>query len=1093
MKYCPKCQRNYAVAQSVCQDDGEPLALKDLYGLTGRVINDKYRIESLVTVGGMSAVYRARQIGVERRVAFKILLPNLAVHDTNLVTLFEREARTAGRLTHENIATVHDAGRTQDALAFIVMEWLEGKTLEEEFYAKGALSYPRILHLSRQIAAALDAAHAQSVIHRDLKPANIMIVPRAARAGSKERDGERDLVKVFDFGLAKISSESTDLQVSSALGTPHYASPEQFRIGEEIDGRSDIYSFGVILYRMLTGRLPFDAHSVHGLIRLHLLETPPPLRQLRPDAPLELEHLVNRMLAKTPHYRPATAFEAVEAIEQALRAYFPSGELLSSANSGSYPNHGFNTPVSGNYASPQFSSTGSSGQQPTAQFAGQTSGPQTPQAYASLHSGSQPAAPPRGATFVSFNTNTTPLGAQPKGVNVTSTAQLANPNTAAASTPGVAIIPDAAPAATPPASRFNSPRLLALLAAVLIIGFALFYLVGSPRAPLAEKDTLLLGDILNTTGEEVFDQALKSALAAQLAQAPFLNLLPEEKMRAMLPYMNRPPDEKVTREVAREIALRSSLKAAITGQIDKLDRHYSITVEAINSQSGETIARVMAEAPSKDQVLKALGQAAQKLREDLSAALRSIQQFQTPLREGTTVSLAALQAYSLGYEQLYIKGNPLEALPALQRASELDPNFALPYATLGLAYASCGHARQSIEAATQAYLLRDRASERERLTIEGIYHTTVTGDLSKASAAYSLLARSYPNAALAHLGLASAYERSGQLSQALNEAEAALQKTPHQATAHLLRASTLLRLNRLPEAKAQLEQTLAQKLDSPALRYALFHVAHLQGNGELLKQQVDWARAQHREDLALDWQAQVAAANGGLQTATGHWRQALERARQRGQKEAAASLALTAAIRLSLAGQTSAAQKLLDEALALARDSFVLYPLTSNLPFGPLSCALAGASDKAESTANELLKQQPQNALANSLWLPLTRALLAVQNNQPDQALELLKNPTAYDGSHQLFPHWVRGLALLQLKRGQDAAAEFRQILAKRGQDATWMLYPLSHLGLARALAQAGDTTQSRHYYKDFLEMWRGADADLPVLSAAKNEYAALK
>lgn len=309
MKYCLKCSRAYSLEQTFCLDDGEPLALKDLYGLAGRIIAGKYQIGELAAVGGMSAVYHAQQLGVKRHVAFKILLPNLVLNHPRMLGRFEREAHLAGRLTHENIAVIHDAGQTSDQLAYIVMEWLDGELLETELQAPRYLSYQRIAYLLRQIGAALDAAHAAQVIHRDLKPANIMITLRP--------DG-RDWIKVFDFGLAKVVTESIDMQISHALGTPLYASPEQFRPGEEISGQSDIYSLGVILYRMLTRCVPFEASNMHELIRLHLLEMPPPLTRLRPDVPKTIEQLVTRMLAKTPHYRPATAAEAAALFEQAV-------------------------------------------------------------------------------------------------------------------------------------------------------------------------------------------------------------------------------------------------------------------------------------------------------------------------------------------------------------------------------------------------------------------------------------------------------------------------------------------------------------------------------------------------------------------------------------------------------------------------------------------------------------------------------------------------------------------------------------------------------------------------------------------------------
>src|SRR5581483_6167817 len=254
MKYCMQCRRSYAPTYSFCLDDGEPLVLKDLYGLTGGLIANKYQIEALTAIGGMSAFYSAHQVGVKRQVAFKILLPNIAVNNNQMLTLFEREAQLAGRLAHENIATIHDAGQTEDQIAYIVMEWLEGHTLESELKPKQCMSYQRIVYLLNQVTAALDSAHDQKIIHRDLKPNNIMISTRP--------DG-REWVKVFDFGLAKVISESTDIMVSSALGTPHYASPEQFRTGEEISGSADIYALGVIMYRMLTGRFPFNGANVH--------------------------------------------------------------------------------------------------------------------------------------------------------------------------------------------------------------------------------------------------------------------------------------------------------------------------------------------------------------------------------------------------------------------------------------------------------------------------------------------------------------------------------------------------------------------------------------------------------------------------------------------------------------------------------------------------------------------------------------------------------------------------------------------------------------------------------------------------------------
>jgi eukaryotic-like serine/threonine-protein kinase len=311
MKACPQCHRDYPNEQRFCLQDGALLALKDPYGLVGRVIAEKYRIDALAGVGGMGAVYSAHQLRIDRRVAFKMLLPNLALSNAQVVPLFEREARMAGQLQHENIATVYDAGRTPDDIAYLIMEWLEGTTLANALARHGKLSLENAAGVLRQIAAALDAAHAKRIIHRDLKPANVMLV---------KGPGGPPQVKVLDFGLAKVVSETTDNPVSALMGTPHYASPEQFRLGAPIDGRTDIYSLGIMLYEMLTGRLPFNAPTIQELMHLQQTAKPVPIRPLRPDVPVMIEQMVSRMFAKDPNQRPRQAGEVAALFERALKS-----------------------------------------------------------------------------------------------------------------------------------------------------------------------------------------------------------------------------------------------------------------------------------------------------------------------------------------------------------------------------------------------------------------------------------------------------------------------------------------------------------------------------------------------------------------------------------------------------------------------------------------------------------------------------------------------------------------------------------------------------------------------------------------------------
>ena len=309
MKYCPKCQQLYPRTQRFCLEDGALLSLQDPYHLVGHTLNNKYRIEALVGVGGMGAVYSVHHLGIDRHVALKILQPNIALGNERIIGLFEREAKMSGHLTHENIANVLDAGRTADGIAYIVMEWLEGHTLEEVLSTEGPLSFKRTGEILRQITAALEAAHSRHIIHRDLKPGNVMLI---------ERSDGREQVKVLDFGIAKVISETTASPVSALMGTPQYASPEQFHLGGQIDGRSDIYSLGIMLYQMLTGALPFDTPSIHELIRLQLTAPPPPIRKLRADVTAALEQLVSRLLAKDPNLRPQRAGEVAVLFERAL-------------------------------------------------------------------------------------------------------------------------------------------------------------------------------------------------------------------------------------------------------------------------------------------------------------------------------------------------------------------------------------------------------------------------------------------------------------------------------------------------------------------------------------------------------------------------------------------------------------------------------------------------------------------------------------------------------------------------------------------------------------------------------------------------------
>ena len=332
MKYCPKCKESYSTGQRFCSNDGATLTLQDPYNLLGRALMDKYRLDALVGIGGMGAVYCAAHLSTGRQVAVKILLPNLAIGNPRLLNLFEREARVVGRLRHENIVDIIDAGLTTDGIAYIAMEWLEGRTLDEEIQRSGPLSFQRVSEILRQVAAALQESHSQHIIHRDLKPSNIFLVQRATG---------REQVKVVDFGISKSIGDTGGSPVSSVMGTPQYASPEQFRLGENIDSRTDVYSLGVLLFQMLTNALPFNDTTISALIHKHLNEPPPPLRGLRQDIPPALEDLVGRMLAKQPADRPQRVGDIPDLFDKAIDTH-----RVTTVNEAPIPeaHHGFQQP-----------------------------------------------------------------------------------------------------------------------------------------------------------------------------------------------------------------------------------------------------------------------------------------------------------------------------------------------------------------------------------------------------------------------------------------------------------------------------------------------------------------------------------------------------------------------------------------------------------------------------------------------------------------------------------------------------------------------------------------------------------------------------